>query len=172
MALLSNPISHRYFLPIFVITSISFTYIIQFIKSLKIKVLLSSFILINIFIGNFWIYPEKYGNGWDTSIKSLSYFEIRDKMFDYIKRNNIETKDIGTEFPIFANLKFSDLKNNNFNIMDMDIKGMQNHKYIIQSNISNSFSPEEIELLNNKWIKVVEYQKHQVYIKLFRNPNN
>ncbi len=45
------------------------------------------------------------------------------------------------------------------------------NKYIILSNISNSFSPQVMEEIENKWALEKEFKSYQIYIKLYKNPN-
>ncbi|MDP4267446.1 MAG: hypothetical protein Q8880_08435 [Bacteroidota bacterium] len=168
LMLFMNPISHRYFLPVLVVLSICVAYVLQFIKSNKVRIITGLFFISMLFAGNFWLYPEKYGNGWDTSLKCLSYFEIRDKMYDYINENKINPLETGTLFPLYENIRYTDLVDKDFQLTNMEGKSLKDFNYVVQSNISNAFSENEINELNNNWLKVVEFRKGQVYIKLFK----
>jgi hypothetical protein len=78
---------------------------------------------------------------------------------------------IGSKFPLDFDNYDCNLNDRNFSFVDLDKKAFRDIQYVVQSNISNTFTPEEIETLNSKWKLIKELRAWPVYIKLFKNPN-
>jgi hypothetical protein len=131
------------------------------------RISIFSFFCIFLITGNFWIYPEKYGNGWDCSLKVLPYFEINKNFVNYIESEKIDPKKIATGFPLFNDFKFSYLEPNSFKLTDKNKHPLNEFSYILQSNICNDFTQKEIEELNNNWIFLKEFRKGQIYFKFY-----
>jgi hypothetical protein len=63
-----------------------------------------------LFGGNFIVYPQKYGNAWDTSLKVLPFFKAERQMKAFILNNNINPSEVYTEFPLTVNNRYSYLQ--------------------------------------------------------------
>ncbi|NPA44250.1 MAG: hypothetical protein GXO49_01825, partial [Chlorobi bacterium] len=75
---------HRYILPIYLTFSLLTTYLIfEKIKTKKRKIIISTLLVLGLLSGNFWVYPEKIAQGWDSSLAYLNYFKLRNKTIDY-----------------------------------------------------------------------------------------
>jgi energy-coupling factor transporter transmembrane protein EcfT len=131
--------------------------------------LLLSLTCIILFFGNFIVYPERYGNGWDSSLKVLTYFPLEKKMHEYYLANKMNPSETGSEYPMNYDMHDTYLLKESFRFSDLDDRAFNNHEFIVQSNICNTFTPKEIEKLNTKWILVKEFRSWPVYIKIFRN---
>ena len=166
-SLFSNPIGHRYFLVPILLLLIGVSHFLSKIENSKIRVTLFSLLSILLITGNFWIYPEKYGNGWDCSLKILPYFEIHRDFVNYVEMKKIDPQKIGTGFPLFNDYKFSYLQPESYAFADKNIKHIENFDYILQSNICNDFSEKEIEDLRNKWKLEKEFRKCQIYFRFY-----
>ena len=164
---LSNPIGHRYFLIPIVLMIIGVTYFLSKFKNSKIQI--STFLLFCVLLvsGNFWIYPEKYGNGWDCSLKVLPYFSLQKEVTNYIETEKINPKEIATGFPLFNDPRFSYLQNNPTILIDKNSNELSNFKYVLQSNICNDFTQNEINELENKWFLLKVFKKGQIYLKFY-----
>ena len=162
----SNPIGHRYFMIIYLLGIILMVHKLAMMQHLSLSKIYIIVILIAVsFIsGHFWVYPDKISQGWDSSLAHLPYFELRKKMNTYIKKNDIQINQTGTAFP-YASEKYTDLKDDGTDFPEYDFYGQT---YIIQSNIMNDFSDEEIDRLKNRWQLVKEYKKMNVYIRLYK----
>jgi len=121
-------------------------------------------------MGNFIIYPERFGNGWDSSLKTLPYFNLKKQFDNYLVSSNINPMMVGVKFPMDFDNYDCYLNGEHLAFVDMDKKPYTEMPYIVQSNISNTFTPEEIQTLNGKWKLVKEIRAWPVYIKLFKNP--
>jgi len=165
----SNPVGHKYFLTVYLFLPIAMAYHIKLLKSSWRAITIVLFCIIS-FFGNFIMYPERFGNGWDTSLKVLSYFPLKEKMDGYITENKIESKEIGASFPMFGDERYSKLSNEEFVISDIDNKPLEKWNYIILSNISNSYSDQLKAEIRSKWKLMQKFKSGQVYLELYQNP--
>ena len=166
----SIPVSHRYFMIAYIIGILTFVYFVSTLKQKYLKVLSSTIVAVMLLSGNIWLYPERFGNGWDSSLKVLPYFSLKKQLDNYLVSSNIDPKSVGTKFPIDFDNYDCNLNNEHFAFVDLDKKQYQEIPYVVQSNISNTFTAEEINTFNTKWTLVKELRSWPVYIKLFKNP--
>ncbi|MFH0866295.1 MAG: hypothetical protein V1904_08870 [Bacteroidota bacterium] len=166
------PASHRHFIHLYPVMIILFIYVISLYKQKSFRITVSVFAIISLIAGNLWIYPERYGNGWDSSLKSIPYFKLKKQLDNYVTDTRIDPADVGSRWPMNFDDYDTKLDNTHFSFADIDILPLAKHGYIAQSNISNNFTVAEIEELNKSWILEKEFSSWPVYIKLFRNPLN
>jgi hypothetical protein len=170
--LFSNPVSHRYFLIIYILLIVSALYFTQLIKSRLLKVVLPVFFLIGLISGNFWMYPQKYGNGWDSSLKVLPFFKMDNNMKSFINDNGIKPSDVFTSFPLHKNFKFTYLLDYDFCYSDIDTTNIDSCKYYLGSNICNGYNNEVELTLKNNWVKLKEIRSKQLFLILYKNSRN
>ena len=166
----SYPVSHRHFMVIYVISVLAFVYFVSILKKKSLRNVLFTLTIISLLSGNFILYPERFGNGWDSSLKVLPYFKMKKEFDDYLKRSGISPSLIGTKFPMDFDNYDCYLNNNHYVFASLDTITFNKISYVTQSNISNTFTPDEINELNNNWILIKEIRSWPVYIKLFKNP--
>ena len=168
----SNPVSHRYFICIMMLSLIVLCHSFELVKLKQSGVMAAVvFCCVALVTGNFWLYSGGFSNGWDSSLKVLPWFEIKNEMHQYVLGQKINPEEIGTKFPVYQNTKFTDLSSADFHYTDMGMNTDENYKYVLLSNISNQFTVEEKKRLNENWLPVHELQQGQLYLKLFKNPN-
>jgi hypothetical protein len=168
----SNPVGHRYFMFAFVILIIAACYVLQEYASLswqKAGAIISFVALIS---GNSWIYPERFGNGWDSSLKVIPYFSLKEQMDQYIRVNNIDPAAISTQYPLIADKRFSQLGDTSFAYTNVWRGPLNNYSYFLQSNVINTDIPEQIEEVKRSWILVKKLESGQVYLSLYKNPRH
>jgi hypothetical protein len=171
LVLLSNPIGHKYFLLTFVALSLLAVYFIQQIGSRKKRLLISLSLLMFLFAGNFIIYPQKYGNAWDTSLKILPYFSAERKMKEFIKTNEIDPKEVYTDFPLTVNDRFSYLKED-FVYAELKAANIDSYPYVLFSNLLNVADLAPYKKVQDNWQLIYEASYCQVDIVLYKNPAN
>jgi len=164
------PVSHRHFLHLYPIMILLFFSLISTIKVKWRRTTVMVLAVLFLVSGNLWIYPERYGNGWDSSLKSLSYFKQKNQLDVFIKSHNISPAVVGTKWPMNFDDYDTKLDNTHFMFADIEKLPLKNFEYIVQSNISNNFTTNEINELNNQWILEKQFFSWPVYIKLFKNP--
>jgi hypothetical protein len=165
----SNPVGHKYFLPVYLLMVIVMTYHLQFLKSLAVRtVLIIVFCIVSI-AGNFIMYPERFGNGWDTSLKVLPYFSLRNKLDSFVVENKIDSKEVAVSFPMFESRRNTHLQEDEFAYSDIDTKPLEKWNYLIVTNISNSYSDRMKADVRSKWKLLTEYRSGVVYMQLYQN---
>ena len=181
----TNPIGHRYQLPFYAMAILLFAVLVQIyctsydkldvsIPFLKSPRLLTVLVCIGLLTGNLWIYPEKMAQGWDSTLAHVPYFELREKMLNYIEtqidENKINENNIGGGFTMHLSTYPIDLKERNI-VIGNKSDGLANFQYIWYSNTVNNFSDEEIDELYNFWILEQSFSKRGVFVKLFKRPS-
>ena len=162
---------HRYFMPLFLLANILVciclaNFSVQKIFSSAVSVLLCMCLL----AGNFWLYGGGLSNGWDSSLKILQYFGLKDEMDAFVKEKKINSEETGTKFPLYHDRKNTHLEDESFHYTDMKKDSLEKYNYVLLSNVSNQFTVDERKKLNSDWVLVKEFSGGQVYLKLFKNP--
>jgi hypothetical protein len=168
---LSNPIGARYFMPVYTLLILPVCYLIQQWKAIYqgISVL---FIVLVMVSGNFWVYPERLSNEWDTSLKVLPFFSLEQQMRSYIETQVIPLKEVATQFPlIYAPSEtylssVSTAPDSYTNALDGPVNKFH---YYLHSNVCNTDLLPQIEEIKTKWKLVKEFREGEVYISLFEN---
>jgi hypothetical protein len=165
----SIAINNRYLLPAFLLLHLLVAYFIvhaDFKNQVKKGWLFA--ILIALFSGTFWIYPKHIAQGWDGTLAHLPYYELRDEMHGFIKKEGIPLSVIGTEFPNKGALDFYDLSNQKEGLADKDFA---QNKYIFYATVMNDFTDEELRALEEDWQVVKVFKQWPIEVVLYRNPN-
>lgn len=167
---------HRYLLPIFLVIDLLAVYWVYLLskilspvggrKGLKFPIANILFIIIflGLSTGNLWIYPKKIAQGWDSTLGHLPYYELRQEMKSFIKKEQIPFNEVGSVFPNVEPFKYTDLENNEDSFT---IKDFENQNYIFYSNVFNDFSDDELEDLENNWKVSKEFHKMNICVILY-----
>lgn len=163
------PVSHRYFLPIFPLISLLLIHVLKS-YSKRFFVFATSFLSLLLFLGNYYFYPPKYGNAWDTSLKVLPYFEAKSAAMQFIKQNKLDTLRIASFFPETRQQKFMSLDETQIvKFEDFCKDSLDKYDVVFTSNVINSNYIDTNELKTHGFIQFYKYQKQFVYITLFKN---
>ena len=163
---IANPFGARYFTMLYLIFGILLSkLVINSLSEKKSKTIITA-LMILLFSGNFWVYPEKLSQSWDSSLSNLSYFQLRKQTINYFERQSVDFKTVGVGFPMYANFDYIDINNDNRNFEGIDFK---QNKWIVYSNIFNS-ADDEIDKIKS-WIQVKEFKEGNVFIKIYKKPN-
>jgi len=122
--------------------------------------------------GNFWLYPERFGNGWDSSLKVLPYFQLKEQMDHYIRNSRIDPQTVGTQFPMIADTRFSDLADQSRHYENVWSGPIGKYDFFLQSNVINTDIPEQIEAVKKEWQLVKILRSGEVYISLYKIKKN
>ena len=166
----SNPAGHRYFMFAFAILLIGACYMLQEYMPQNWQKIIAATMLIALLSGNCWMYPERFGNGWDSSLKVIPYFSLKEQMDEYISGNNIDPASVGTQYPLIADKRFTHLSDVSFAYTNVWRGPLNNYTYFLQSNVINTDIPEQVEEVKKNWILVKKLESGQVYISLYKNP--
>jgi hypothetical protein len=165
----SNPVGHRYFMFSFPVLIIAACYVVQFALP-KSQTLVMIILPLCLLSGNFWLYPERFGNGWDTSLKTIPYFKMKEKMDEFILQSGISPEKVGTQYPLIADKRFSHLQEKSFAYTNVWRGPLSNFEYYLQSNVINTDISEQTEEVKKNWPLVKKIESGQVYISLYKNP--
>ncbi len=165
---LANPIGHKYFIVVFLMLNIAICCLIQQIQNRKIQIIIFVLFFISLFTGNFWLYPERLGNGWDSSLKVIPYFHLKEEMDEFIKEEKIDIKQIGTQFPLIADKKYSHLIDSSYYYNNVWSGPTSKYNYFLFTNVINSDISNQIEETKNTWQLIKSLKSGQVYISLYK----
>lgn len=133
MIFFSNPIGHRYFMIIHVVIILLIVSRLEQIENFQFL----SFIVFTAFLsGHFWLYPNGRSNGWDVTLKYISYEKNRSQFWDYLIENNISSQEIESAFPLFCSLKQTNLTKGE-RLLDINEISEKDSKYIAYSSVCN-----------------------------------
>lgn len=167
LAPFANPIGHKYFIVVFLLLNTGACYLLQTVKRTFRYFLLPLF-AVALLSGNFWIYPERYGNGWDSSLKVLPYFNLEKEMDLYIRNNRIPAALIGTQFPLIADKRFSMLGDTSYAYRNVWRGPVRNYAYFLYSNVINTDIPDQVEAVKKNWEAVKELHAGEVDLTLYK----
>ena len=143
----------------------------QQIENKRSRIILFTLISISLISGNFIVYPQRYGNAWDSSLKIVPYFKLEKEMNAYIIKNNIPSNTIGSQFPLTIDLRYSHLTDSSFIYSDIENKAIGSFPYFLYSNIINTNRIEELEEIKKSWIVEKELKSGMIELILYKNPD-
>ncbi len=156
----------RYLFPILlVINFISHYFIFKYLEKSQLKKFFFLFAFIGLTTGNFWVYPKKIAQNWETTLAVQPYFKLRKEMLQFIDSTKIPVEEIGSTFPNVQSFKFTDLVDDERKFAEKDF---QQNNYIFYSNVFNDFTDEEIDDLEVNWTVVKEFKKMNVCVILYK----
>lgn len=158
----SNPISHRYFLIVYVfmlLASLDFLYK-NYRKFIFVFVLLP--------LGHFQIYGHSISNGWDCTLSHLSFFSLKKDFDNYLQQHKIKKEEIASVTPVHSSDAQYYLQKSTSRMQNVHNKDWANYKYILYSNICNDFSNEQLKKMQQLSILKQE-KKGQVVMILYQN---
>lgn len=123
--------------------------------------------LIGLLGGNLWIYPPRISQGWDASLAHLPFYSLHNQMITFLKQRNIPLHEVGTVAPVDVPLRYLIATDDSSSLR---YKDFDNQKYIIESNVNNDFTDQELDILWKHWILLKEYRLMGVYTRLYQNP--
>jgi len=166
----NNLVAHRYLLPVFLAFSLMGLYLLfNFISSDKPKKLLSTIWLIGLITGNFWVYPDKVAQGWDSTLAHLPYYSLRSEMVHYMDEQQIDIEEVGSDFPMTGPFKHLDLSDN---LKAFPEKDFEKHRYILYTNVFNDFTDSQINELRLEWNEIYITGRGQVKFILYKRAYN
>jgi hypothetical protein len=172
LSAVSNPVGHRYFISVFLLLNIAACFMLEKLMTVKKQVWVFVIIAVSLIAGNFWMYPERFGNGWDSSLKILPYFKLQKEVDQFIVQNKIKPSEIASQFPFVADVQFSYLADSSSTFINFDEKPVKPYHYFLQSNLINTLALDEIENLKKDWTLLKEFKSGQIYIALYQVENS
>lgn len=170
MILIENPIGHKYFLVVNTMLVISACYFIQEIQFKGSRTFVYSLLIACLLAGNFIVYPQRYGNAWDSSLKILPYFKMESEMRNYIESKKIQGLGIATQFPLTIGTHATHLSENPVWFTDIENDDINRFPYFLYSNIINTGRMEDLEKVKQTWIPEKELKSGLIELTLYKNP--
>ena len=161
----TNPIGHRYLMPIFILGILVFVDSIFEIKRWKLSIIICSLMLI---LGHFIVYPIPFSNGWDSNLAYLHSIGIQQSIKTEMRKNKIKPNQVFTKFPLAFSEKELYLmgETTHFNTQNL-VKSF----YVLNSNISNDFQLDEIDYINKNFTLISNYNSRGIFFKLYKRVN-
>ena len=159
-----NPMGHCYYLLSYMGIAILFVYLLRQVIPSSNHIICYLFAVCSLILGNLIVYPDKISQGWNSSLASLPFWNVRNQALCYIKENEICPNKVLTYFP-FGHC--SD---------DLDLNGdtqkyaldATEAEYIMVSNVCN-LDDETIDKLH-RYTPIAHFEKHRVYVTIYNVP--
>lgn len=153
-------LGHRYLIPIYLIFSLLVVHILysSYIKE-SLKIYLSILWVIVLVSGNFWIYPPKISQGWDSTLAHIPYYNLRTEAINYLENEKIDIKQVASFFPNLGTLDNLDLNHKTDKFSNFD----QTKEYVFYSNIYN-IGDNEYETIINNYEVIKQFKKMNIFI--------
>ncbi|MDR2626736.1 MAG: hypothetical protein LBC40_01730 [Dysgonamonadaceae bacterium] len=119
-------------------------------------------LIVGLWSGHLWRYPEKLSVSWDTTLSHLPYYDLRKDMLQYIDDNHIDYREIASFFPASASGREIDLSNDRRRFSKSDSR---ENKYAIYSNIAN-WRDDDI-MKTRHWTLLKEFRRYNVFIRIY-----
>ncbi|MEL7221249.1 MAG: hypothetical protein AAGJ93_08020 [Bacteroidota bacterium] len=161
MILLSNPITHRYFLPALISLTFLGAFIVLEHWKTKRRWWVYTFLLLSQLSGHCWIYPPQVAQAWDASLAYLPYFHLKEEAVDFAYTNQIPLDSITSEFPAVGPLDWTTLNEKTEGFVYRD----ENSPFLFYTTVMNDFADKELAQMA-KWPIVWEesYWGHRAVI--------
>jgi hypothetical protein len=159
-----NLLAHRYLIPIYIVISLSCAALLfSDIVSTKLKYILSAIWFVSLISGNFWIYPPKISEGWDSTLAHHPYYALRTEAISYLDNQKIDFNKVQSFFPNTATLDRIDLNDDHRNLDTFDGTG----DYIFYSNIYNCDDPTyDLIMDKSKYTMLKRFENNGVFINI------
>jgi hypothetical protein len=156
---------HRYLISAyFIITLLTSYLVLNYIKSKKIINAIFTLLLVGLLIGNFWIYPSKIAQGWDSTLAHVPYYSLHKKMIVFIDNEGIPLNEIASVFPSLGKQKYHLLNND---VRSFKQKNIYEDEYVLYSNIFNDYTDDEVDFLESHFIIKKEFKSQRIFIRLY-----
>ncbi len=164
----NNPISVKYFLSLIIVFILIALKAISIVKSKNACIVVVSIVLLS---GHFWYYPNKYSNNWDTSLKSLGYFSLKDSCDSYMVKNGINTKNVYAGYQLNFDEGIYKMNSDTLKYQLIDDTQLHNYPYVLESNICNNYNANRLDQLKN-YTLIKEFKAGYIYINLYQLKGN
>ncbi len=141
----SNPITHRYFLPVLLLMPL-WVGIEAWQAGGRFRKWGLPFMAALLLSGHLWVYPRGIAQGWDGTTAHWPWYGLRRQMLQLIEREGIAFSAVGTRFPNAGPFDKFDLSGRTEGLPRLD---WQRHRYVFYSNVMNDFSDEELARLDS-----------------------
>lgn len=164
----SNPVGHRYFMVIHVGMLLFVVAQWTFIRAQKIW---PTFISMAFISGHFWLYPAQISNGWDVTLKYVSYEQNRKAFLNYLSDSNIPPEEIASAFPLFCSQQQTNLTEGK-RLLDITETKVLENKYVAYSSVCNDMRGLHVPAINRHYHIIQIFGEGKTAIILYKNHIN
>lgn|GEM_PF-394959 len=158
--LINNTMGHRYFIPVYLAVNLLAFMLIHQFKQYK---LVYAGLLCALLFGNFIVYPDKFSQGWDSSLAHVPYWGLRRDAIKYLDENEIPIAETATFFPNSTTIDNVELNG--------DLRSFPyftgEQPYVLYSNVYN-LTDEEFDLINKKYRIIKTFNKYNIRVELMK----
>lgn len=166
----ANPIGHRYLIVPALISSLLAMQLLQFLWTEgKQRTWIYRAALLVLLSGHLWIYPSGVAMGWDSTLAHIPYFGYRKQAVAHLKAYKIQSGTVGSDFPNLATFSDTDLMQEPYFFKE---KNLKKDDFVLESNIMNGFSDEELDYLRQHWQVRRQWGGWPVYMRLYERKSN
>lgn len=162
-------ISHRYFLPLHIL-SIYATFRGMMLFPLRIRRVLYCASCLALLTGHLWVflYPQQIAKGWDATLAYLPYHAARCEVLARMQERDISSSTVASRnFATFAP-KFLDLETSaNTSIHAFRNVPLDSTRYVFWSSVLNGFSDDDLQRLQT-WECVERVESFGIIVELRR----
>lgn len=158
--LIHNAMGHNYFTLLYIGIECLLVSFLSHIRWQKIPYIVSLFALL---LGNLIVYPDRFSQGWASSLASLPYWTLRDNVLSYMDANHIQPEQTLCYFPFGRCADDVDL---NDDIREY-ASSWEKATYVIASNINN-LDDGTLDRIQSCCTPIYRVEKSRVHITLYR----
>jgi hypothetical protein len=159
---LNNPMGHRYFIANYIVLAVIFSYLINMFATHKKAWF--SIIIVCLISGNLWIYPQGIAQGWDASLASLPYYNLRRTMIEKMDSLNIPIEKTASFFPNTSTIESVDLNGDLRSFTNFD----GTNQYVFMSRVYN-LSDDDYILLERNYTPIEELYCRRINVVLYQH---
>lgn len=160
----SNPITHRYFMPVFVLMPMWLAMEV-WRAGAGMRRWALPFVALFLLGGHFLVYPRGIAQGWDGTTAHWPWYALRQLALDTLEREQMRWQEVGTRFPAAGAFDKFDLSGCQEGLPRLD---WERHHYILYSNVMNDFSDEELQRLDSLPM-LWRFERRGICVALYRN---
>lgn len=158
--LIHNTMGHNYFTLLYIGIECLLVSLLSHIRWKKILYIAS---LSALLLGNLIVYPDRFSQGWCSSLASLPYWALRDNVLSYMDTQHIPMEQTICYFPFGRCADDVDLNND----MRKYASSWEDAAYVIASNINN-LDDGTLDKIHTGCTPIYRVEKQRVYITLYR----
>jgi len=141
----SNPISHRYLLPVMMPMVLGLAYWLLVEKKVG-RVWLGVLLAVNL-AGNLWVYPRHIAQAWDATLAHWPYYATRERFLEDLAEAGIDPAQVGTRYPHVGPIDRIDLSGREASMPRADLS---RDSLVAYSTVMNDYSDSELAELD-RW---------------------
>ena len=164
---LSNPVSNRYFLPVYIFSLPVFVLTLSSLGRVPAIIACLLFLWLQVQSLRF-ANPDKYGNAWDCNLQSLPYFELREQLDRYVTQNHINPAEVAAGFQLYFNDRYYLMDGGNKEYALLSDTEMPQCLYVADSNICNNYNEQRLDYLSKNYALIKSFERGNIYIRLYK----